>query len=411
MRLGGNRQRGQADIQRSAGEGAEVIVRGSQGSLTGRDRVIPIVHTGCGRATEAGQPTYNAYRFVIHKPCQRGSEGRENLPIKRLTLVVGRHAELGLVDGQGAGGEGGEGIVGRGQGSQRRGDGVVRPRIFGRGSRAAVTSGTGHTAGGQGLVIHEPGECGGERREDLAVIGLGLGIGSNAELGLVDRQRAGVEGGEGIVGRGQRTDCWCGRITASIHTGGGRTAEAGGTGHATGGQGLIIHEPGQRGRKCRERLAVISLGLGVGRDAQLGLVNGQAASSKGGEGIVCRSQRALRRCDSVVNTRVCGSRGRATITGGTGHTAGRQRLIIHETTVAGGEWREGLAVIGLGLCVGGDAKLGLVDGQGAGGEGGEGIVGRGQGSQRRGDGVVRPRIFGRGSRAAEAGGTGHTAGS
>ena len=149
-----------------------------------------------------------------------------------------------------------------------------------------------------------------------------MGIGSNAELGLVNGQGAGGEGGEIIIGGGQSTDCWCGRITAGIHTGGGRAAEAGNTGHAAVGQGFVIHKPRQYGCKRCERLAVIALGLGVGRHAELGLVNGQGAGGEGGEVIIGGGQSTEGRRNRVVSPCALGRGGRASETGGSGHTAG-----------------------------------------------------------------------------------------
>ena len=149
MGLGGNCERGHTDIQGAAAEDGEVIVGGGQRTLAGRDRIIALIHSGGGRTAEAGGTGHAAIGqvFVIHKPGQRGCERREDLSVKRLALIIGRHAEVGLVDRQRAAGEGGEVIVGGSQRALGRGDRAVKSCVLGCGRNTTEASRTGHAAG------------------------------------------------------------------------------------------------------------------------------------------------------------------------------------------------------------------------------------------------------------------------
>ena len=180
---------GLVDCQSASVERGKVIIRCTQRTRRRGNGVRPGVHGRGGCTAERGRTTHHTAGLTIHKPGHTGREGSKDEAIIGLALGIGRHRQVGLVDGQRTRVERGKVIIRCTQRPRRRGNGV-RPGVHGRGGCTAERGRTTHHTAG--LTIHKPGHTGREGSKDLTIIGLALGIGRHRQVGFTHGQCASV---------------------------------------------------------------------------------------------------------------------------------------------------------------------------------------------------------------------------
>ena len=379
----GHRQHGRGNGER-AGNESEAVVGGGQGAFGRGDRVGAHVVYGRGYGGQSrGARHGGSRRISVDKAADGVGERGHGRGVDFAEAGRGNR-EYGRPDGERAA-EKPEVVVGGRQCTQRRGDWIgadwgSRSGGCGQARRA------GH-GGCRRVTVDQAAEGARQRGKRRTVDAVEAACGEDQPR-LGDGEGA-VDEFEAVVGGGKRTQCRGDRVGADGGARSGRRIEGGGAGYSAG-ERIAVHETGncvgERGQRRSIDLAQIACSY-----SERCRIDGERAGNKG-ERVVSRCERAG-----------CGRNGVGASSGvgccGSGNSC-RSSDCMH-LQVAVDEAGDGIAearkrrAVDLAGVVCGHRQHGRGNGEYAGNES-KAVVGGGQGSFGRGDGVGAHVISGRG---------------